>query len=126
MRAVVDREHDDVHLGGHLGAVEAHRPAGPGREADLREHDRELVELEGGAVDDAVNVISLETGPPFTTTDPELGAAKYPETVPTVNEYVLSVSENSIVSVVELPGVPSRVTVHEVPAGSPVSVNVTR
>ena len=73
----------------------------------------------------AVNVIVSATAAPFTVTDPEDGLAVYPDTGPTVNEYVPFALVNVIVGVAEVAVAPFSVTDQVAPESRPLSVNVT-
>jgi hypothetical protein len=74
---------------------------------------------------DVVKVIVTDAEVPVTVTLPVTGFAVYPVTEPTEYAYVPFISENATVVLVEDSGLPAKVTDHEVPAASPLSVNVT-
>ena len=77
----------------------------------------------GGPVGEKV-MLSL-VAVPLTITASDSGLAVYPETVPTVNEYVPFGSAKVIVEAVELAATPFNVTEQLVAGGSPVSSTVT-
>lgn len=71
------------------------------------------------------NVMVFDTLFPLTDIEPDETETEYPETLPTVKEYVPLGAVNVIVPVVDDLFAPLKITYHNVPEGRPVSENVT-